>query len=91
MCVFPEGGVSNGRHLLTFKKGAFIANKTVQPIVLDYKYDDFSPAYDIMPFMPLPIFGMCHGWVRVNVKVLPPFTPNEYLYSTHADKGEENW
>ena len=22
---------------------------------------------------------------------MPPFIPNDYLYETHADKGEEKW
>ena len=28
---------------------------------------------------------------RVNVKVLPPFLPNQYLFEHHQDKGKEEW
>ena len=59
--------------------------------MLKYHFDDYSPAYDIMPFLPLTVFGMCYGWIKCEIKVLPPFTPNEYLYTKHEDKGEERW
>lgn len=52
---------------------------------------DFSPCYDIMPFLPLIIMTMSYGWFTCTVKVLPPFVPNDYLYTTHADKGKEPW
>lgn len=28
---------------------------------------------------------------HVDVYVLPPFKPNEYLFETHKDKGTERW
>ena len=71
---------------MSFKKGAFIGDKTVRPLILKYNWDDFSPAYDIMPFIPLIIMTMSYGWFTCTVKILPPFTPNDYLYTTHADK-----
>jgi lysophosphatidylcholine acyltransferase / lyso-PAF acetyltransferase len=50
--VFPEGGTSNSRYILNFKKGGFAGLKTVQPIVLKYEWKTFSPAYDVAPFFP---------------------------------------
>lgn len=85
LCIFPEGGTSNSRYLLSFKKGAFLAEKPVMPIILKYNWTDFSPCYDIMPFFPLVIMTMSYGWFTCTVKVLPPFKPNEYLYTTHAE------
>ena len=29
--------------------------------------------------------------VEATVTEMPPFAPNEYLYETHKDKGEEKW
>ena len=29
--------------------------------------------------------------VEVEVKILPPIAPNEYLFAKHADKGSEKW
>ena len=77
--------------MLSFKKGAFLAEKPVMPIVLKYNWTDFSPCYDIMPFIPLVIMSMSYGWFTCTVKVLPPFKPNDYLYTTHAAQGKERW
>ena len=35
---------------------------------------------------------MCH-WreITVNLVIMPPFQPNEYLWANHADKGREKW
>jgi lysophosphatidylcholine acyltransferase/lyso-PAF acetyltransferase len=62
LCIFPEGGTSNSKYLLQFKKGAFIGEKTVRPIVLKYNFTNFSPCYDIVPFLPLIIMTMAYGW-----------------------------
>ena len=55
ICVFPEGGTSNGQYLLSFKRGAFASLKAVKPIVLKYSWGSVSPAWDVMPFLPLVI------------------------------------
>lgn len=79
--LYPEGGTSNGRHLLPFKKGGFAGMKAVIPIILIYDYENFSPAYDIIPFPALLIMQMSLCYWRLHVKILPPFKPNEYLLS----------
>lgn len=87
ICIFPEGGTSNGRYLLAFKRGAFAANRTVKPIVLRYSYGVLSPAYDVAPFVPLVIMTLCLLCdFKIEVLELPPFTPTDYLYTTHSDK-----
>lgn len=68
-----------------------MGEKTVRPAVLNYNFTDFSPCYDIMPFVSLVIMTMCYGWQTCTVRYLPPFTPNEYLFKTHADKGSDRW
>lgn len=42
----------------------------------------------------LPIIFLNLSWLgiqRIQMKVLPDFEPNEYLFETHADKGKERW
>ena len=42
----------------------------------------------------LPIIFLNFSWLgiqRIQMKVLPDFEPNEYLFETHADKGKERW
>ena len=50
--IFAEGGTSNGKYILGFKKGGFVAIKPVIPVVLKYEYDVMSQAYDVTPFFP---------------------------------------
>lgn len=59
LIVFPEGGTTNGRYLLKFKKGAFNAQKRIQPIILKYTVKGtLSPAYDIIEILPLFILQL---------------------------------
>ena len=46
MLIFPEGTTTNGQSLLPFKKGPFLAKMPVQPVLLKYEYDTFSPAWE---------------------------------------------
>ena len=42
----------------------------------------------------LPIVFLNFSWLGVHtfhMQVLPDFEPNEYLFTTHADKGKERW
>jgi len=90
--MFPEGSTTNGSRLLSFKKGAFIGEMPVIPQL--HEFDDkegISMSYDVIHLVPL-LIGIGTKWRRdVNVKVMPPFIPNDYLFETHKDKGEERW
>jgi lysophosphatidylcholine acyltransferase/lyso-PAF acetyltransferase len=46
--VAPEGTLSNGRCLLTFKTGAFVAGTPVVPILLRYRLKPHNPAWTIV-------------------------------------------
>jgi lysophosphatidylcholine acyltransferase / lyso-PAF acetyltransferase len=89
--VFPEGGTSNGKYLLPFKRGAFAALRSVKPVVLKYSYGTLSPAWDVIPFWPLIIMQLSLFDFSCEVIELPTFTPNDYLFTNHADKGKEQW
>lgn len=58
LTVFPEGTVTNGRALLTFKKGAFKDLKPVKIYVtkFDDAHDYFIPWNDILE--PFCVWGM---------------------------------
>jgi lysophosphatidylcholine acyltransferase/lyso-PAF acetyltransferase len=54
LSVAPEGTLSNGRCLLSFKTGAFVAGTPVVPILLRYKLTPFNPSWSIIiPFWHL--------------------------------------
>jgi 1-acyl-sn-glycerol-3-phosphate acyltransferase len=89
--IFAEGGTSNGTGIISFKKGAFFAEKTVRPIFVKYGYHTLNPAFDTIEFLPLLILTLSWGFYNFEVTVLPDFTPNEFLFEQHADKGQERW
>lgn len=65
--------------------------RTVRPIIVKYNWSNFSPAWDVMPFVIQVIMQYSYPFYTVTSKVLPPFQPNDYLLKTHADKGKEPW
>lgn len=50
-----------------------------------------SPAYDVIELLPLAIFQLSWSCITVTLVELPDFEPNEYLFTTHADKGNDRW
>ena len=56
LLIFPEGGTTNGSSLINFKKGAFIAEKTVRPVILKWGLEgSVIPSFDIIEMLPLVI------------------------------------
>lgn len=76
---------------MSFKKGGFFAEKTVRPIFIKYNYFTLNPAFDTIEFLPLAIMTLSWGFINCEVTVLPDFTPNEYLFEQHIDKGTDRW
>ncbi|KAF8069495.1 Lpc [Scenedesmus sp. PABB004] len=78
LSVAPEGTLSNGRVLLNFKSGAFVAGTPVVPILLRYKLRPASPAWTIPPGSELwhALRLMCQFENRVTVEMLPPYVPS---------------
>lgn len=74
--VFPESTCTNGKALLQFKLGAFLAGVPVQPIALSYKQRHADPAW-------LHGIGMGHLFWRLmcqfhnsaSLEFLPPHAP----------------
>ena len=52
MLLFPEGTTTNGRYLLPFKSGAFLAGYPVQPVILHYQQAG--------PLHPSPCLPLLH-------------------------------
>lgn len=93
LLIFPEGATSNGTSLLTFKKGAFIAEKTVTPVVMKFSVNTsaVNPAYDVIELLPLAIMQLSWSCITVDLIQLPDFQPNEFLFEKHANQGAERW
>ena len=89
--MFAEGTTSNGQQLLEFKKGAFMAESAVTPIVIKYEGDMLNNAYDCIPFLPFFILHMSTFNFKAVIYELPTFIPNEYLFKKAALIGKERW
>ena len=76
LIVFPEGTTNNGLFLTHFHPGAFRAGQPVQPVLLEYPHEHFSPAFEsITPFYYLwRVLTQLHN--RVRVTVLDVYEPN---------------
>ncbi|KAJ1450336.1 hypothetical protein M885DRAFT_532722 [Pelagophyceae sp. CCMP2097] len=75
ICCFPEGTTANDRYLLAFRSGAFVAGRTVHPVVLRYPFQFVSPMYaETAPGTILKLAAAL--WWRLDVKYLPPYEPS---------------
>ena len=77
--------------MIKFKKGAFYSEKKVRPLFLKYKSSIISPAFDIIELIPLLVFVNSWFCLSCDICVMPDFEPNEYLFTTHANKGYTRW
>ena len=92
LIIFPEGTCSNNTTLNKFRRGAFMDMRAVQPMTLKYKTGMVHPAVESLD-MGFTLWFLCCSTspITIEVKQLPIFVPNDYLFSAHADKGDEKW
>jgi lysophosphatidylcholine acyltransferase/lyso-PAF acetyltransferase len=91
LMIFPEGSTSNNQYLLKFRKGPFLAMRSVQPIAIKYRSSNGISVYNdslkrISYF--LPFFAL---FTRVSVKVYPVFEPNQYFIDKFCKDDDEEW
>ena len=92
LIIFPEGGTTNGRYLLKFKRGAFLAQKRIQPLILKYTVTgSFSPAYDIIELLPLFILELSWSCLKCKILRLPEIYVTDYMVEKAREQGKEPW
>uniref|UniRef100_A0A7I4A9X2 Phospholipid/glycerol acyltransferase domain-containing protein n=1 Tax=Physcomitrium patens TaxID=3218 RepID=A0A7I4A9X2_PHYPA len=77
LLLFPEGTTTNGDHILPFKTGAFRAKTPVQPVILKYPFNRFSPAWDTISGVRHVILLLCQFVNHLEVTHLPVYRPTE--------------
>ncbi|XP_057843569.1 lysophospholipid acyltransferase LPEAT1 isoform X1 [Cryptomeria japonica] len=77
MMLFPEGTTTNGDFLLPFKTGAFLAKTPVLPVILRYRYQRFSPAWDTISGVRHVLLLLCQFVNYLEVTRLPVYCPSE--------------
>ncbi|KAH0680531.1 hypothetical protein KY284_021616 [Solanum tuberosum] len=77
MLLFPEGTTTNGDFLLPFKSGAFLSGAPVQPVILRYPYQRFSPAWDSISGARHVILLLCQFVNYLEATWLPVYYPSQ--------------
>ena len=92
LMIFPEGTTTSGRHLLSFKKGAFLNLLPVKPnFILPNLNNNFHLGCGSTKV------GINYGrtltelFVQTEFIELPIMTPNDYMFDNFKDYGKEKW
>ncbi|MDP2437841.1 MAG: EF-hand domain-containing protein [archaeon] len=76
--IFPEGTCTNGRALVNFKPGAFLAGEPVQPLIIRYRWAHFDPSFvDYVNVVGLLVGTLCQFVNHMEVEWLPIYRPSE--------------
>ncbi|GAQ85809.1 acyltransferase [Klebsormidium nitens] len=74
--LFPEGTTTNGRHLLPFKTGAFLAGTPVQPYYLHFPHRRFNPAWETVSALRHMFLLLSQLVNHLEVTELPVYKPS---------------
>jgi len=74
--LFPEGTTTNGRLVLPFKTGAFLAGVPVQPCMIKYETGRVSPSWDSIDAVWHIFLMLAELTHQVTVYLLPVYTPS---------------
>ena len=82
--IFPEGTSHNDLYLHRFRRGAFTAERAIQPFLLCYEWDSVSPCYDCVRAIDYGMLLLSQfGLRKVHLDFLPVFVPNDYLFTEY--------
>ena len=87
--MYAEGGTTNGRELIQFKKGSFVGLNSVQPVIIQYKTACIDIEQCVMPIYSHIALLASNPYCSVKVMELPDFIPNEFFWKNHQKDGEE--
>lgn len=77
MLLFPEGTTTNGRYLLPFRTGAFLAGCPLKPVIIQYNTRHVSPCWECISGHRLILFMLCNPIHEVTCYELPVYYPSE--------------
>jgi len=78
LLLFPEGTTSNGRFLLPFRTGAFLAGVPVQPVVLKFRTParGLNPSWETISARRHLFYLMAQPFHALTVLELPVYVPS---------------
>uniref|UniRef100_A0A0G4IBX0 Phospholipid/glycerol acyltransferase domain-containing protein n=1 Tax=Chromera velia CCMP2878 TaxID=1169474 RepID=A0A0G4IBX0_9ALVE len=75
--MFPEGTTTNGRSLIRFQSGAFVAGAPVQPVVIQFPWCVFNPCWAAIGGGELFLRILFQVYGCATITILPPYYPSE--------------
>ena len=79
LLLFPEGTTTNGRFLLPFRTGAFLAGVPVQPVILKFRTPPrgLNPSWETIPIGRHLFYLMAEPLHALTVLELPVYVPSD--------------
>ena len=85
LCIFAEGSQTNGLNISRFRRGAFVGNYAMNPVMI--KFDCKTVLQDYASLRGVESSFLAVSDLSINklrVHRYPTFVPNEYLYTEYA-------
>lgn len=73
LILYPEGGTTNGTHLINFKKGAFVGLRSIQPFLIEYNSPFLNIENCIFNFFAQSVLCATSPYTSVTISELPVF------------------
>ena len=90
LSIYPEGTISNGTHLIKFKRGAFMTLLPLKPIVeLIDQTAECSLSTGALPMFLHMILVCAYFWHNVTFLDLPIIEPTDYMYENYEKNDSE--
>lgn len=77
LTIFPEGTTCNGKAMIKFRTGVFLAGKPVRPVVVKLPYKRWNTSWESVPFRYHMWRTMTQFSNSVELVELPIYVPNE--------------
>ena len=92
LSIYPEGTITNGTHLIKFKRGAFMTLLPLKPMVeLVDQNAECTLATGALPMHWHIALVTCYLWNNVTFLDLPVIKPTDYMFEHFRKEGEEKW
>ena len=78
LSIFPEGTTTNGKSMVKFRTGIFLAKKRIQPITIElstYPQNNFSLSWESIYFKHHLFYTMTQLYNTAQVNTLPIYNP----------------
>jgi len=91
LIICAEGGTSNGKQLLRFKKGCFVGLRAISPTIIKYDSAFIDMESSVLPLYAHFMLISLNFWFNIDCLELPDFEPNDYFWEHHQRKDEQKW